>query len=124
MSPRVLLFSVRGFGRRIRLRPVRAVPSASSRGIPAPFVMFYAPSKKKRVLHEPDRKRWRDHLAVSIGPDLQGLAFHHHLDAWNVVVFGDKRWILWDHARWRGLGDMQWRLTRDWANDAHVSGAE
>ena len=68
--------------------------------------MFYAPSKKKRVLHEPDRERRRDHLAVSIGSDLQGLTFHHHLDAWNAVVFSNKRWILWDHARWRGLGNM------------------
>mmetsp|Transcript_9213 Transcript_9213/g.19905 ORF Transcript_9213/g.19905 Transcript_9213/m.19905 type:complete len:423 (+) Transcript_9213:136-1404(+) len=84
----------------------------------------YAPSKKKKVRSTPDRELWRDHLAISIGSDLQGLTFHHHREAWNVVLFGSKRWILWDHARWNGHNEMQWRLTRDWANDAHVTGAE
>jgi len=83
-----------------------------------------APSKKKKVRVVPDRELWRDHLAISIGSDLQGLTFHHHREAWNVVVFGAKRWILWDHDRWKGQNEMQWRLTRDWANNAHATGAE
>ncbi|KAL7553679.1 hypothetical protein ACHAWF_016998 [Thalassiosira exigua] len=84
----------------------------------------YAPSKKMRVRSKPDREMWRDHLAISIGSDLQGLTFHHHREAWNVVLFGAKRWILWDHARWKDNSEMQWRLTRDWANSAHVAGHE
>ena len=72
-----------------------------------------------------DRERWRDHLAISIGSDLQGLTFHHHGEAWNVVIFGMKRWILWDHARWKNNDTLQFRTTRDWENDgAHVAGAE
>ena len=85
---------------------------------------IYAPSKKKRVRSKPDRELWRDHLAISIGSDLQGLTFHHHREAWNTVIFGKKRWILWDHARWKGNNTRQWKLTRDWANEAHVTGAE
>lgn len=86
---------------------------------------MYAPSKKKKVRTKPDRELWRDHLAISIGSDLQGLTFHHHREAWNVVIFGKKRWILWDHARWKdGPNEMQWKLTRDWENEAHVTGAE
>ena len=41
---------------------------------------------------------WRDHLTISIGSNLQGLAFHQHNSAWNVVIFGKKRWVLWDHS--------------------------
>lgn len=85
----------------------------------------YAPAKKMKVRTTPDRELWRDHLAISIGADLQGLTFHHHREAWNVVIFGAKRWILWDHARWKDADpDMQWKLTRDWANGTHVTGAE
>lgn len=72
-----------------------------------------------------DNEGWRDHLAISIGSDLQGLTFHHHREAWNVVIFGTKRWILWDHARWKNNDTLQFRTTRDWTNDGmHVSGAE
>ena len=81
-------------------------------------------SKKKKVRKVEDREIWRDHLAISIGSDLQGLTFHHHREAWNVVIFGKKRWILWDHARWKNNNTIQWRTTRDWANEAHVTGAE
>jgi len=84
----------------------------------------YGLSKKAKVRKTPDRELWRDHLAISIGSDLQGLTFHHHREAWNVVIFGAKRWILWDFARWKDTGDMQWKLTRDWRNSAHVTGAE
>lgn len=84
----------------------------------------YGLSKKKKVRKTEDREIWRDHLAISIGSDLQGLTFHHHREAWNVVIFGKKRWILWDHARWKNNSTIQWRTTRDWANEAHVTGAE
>ena len=90
----------------------------------------YAPSKKKKVVTKPDRELWRDHLAISIGSDLQGLTFHHHREAWNTVIFGKKRWILWDHARWKGNNERQWKLTRDWdhkvssQNNEHITGAQ
>jgi len=42
------------------------------------------------------RSRWKDHLTISIGADKQGLTFHGHGEAWNVVIFGAKRWILWE----------------------------
>ena len=61
---------------------------------------IHAPSKKKKVLKNPSKEMWQDHLAISIGADLQGLSFHHHGAAWNTVIFGKKRWIMYDHARW------------------------
>ena len=63
---------------------------------------MYAPSKKERV--HPfggEGERWLDHLAIAIGADLRGLTFHHHGAAWNAVIFGKKRWILYDPRRWR-----------------------
>ena len=88
----------------------------------------YAPSKKRKVRTQPDRELWRDHLAISIGSDLQGLTFHHHREAWNAVIFGKKRWIVWDHDRWKNNETMQWRLTRDWASGEdsrkHITSAE
>lgn len=76
----------------------------------------YVPSKKKRVHTDPDSnwEAWRDHLAASIGFDLQGLTFYQHLAALNIVVFGEKRWILWDHAGWDNerMGEVQQWLTR------------
>jgi len=62
---------------------------------------MHAPSKKKRVHPFGEGERWRDHLAIAIGADLQGLSFHHHGAAWNAVIFGKKRWILYDPRRWR-----------------------
>jgi len=62
---------------------------------------IYAPSKKKKVNPKPPMEMWQDHLAISIGSDLQGLSFHFHGQAWNVVVFGAKRWLIWDHERFR-----------------------
>ena len=56
---------------------------------------MYVPSKKKRVHLTNERERWRDHLAISIGADLRGLTFHHHGAAWNAVIFGKKRWIIY-----------------------------
>ncbi|KAL7532791.1 hypothetical protein ACHAWF_004245 [Thalassiosira exigua] len=62
---------------------------------------IYAPSKKERVNPKHPAERWQDHLAISIGADLQGLSFHFHGEAWNAVIFGKKRWILYDNARWK-----------------------
>ncbi|KAL7532012.1 hypothetical protein ACHAXR_004371 [Thalassiosira sp. AJA248-18] len=61
---------------------------------------IHALSKKKKVNPKPEFEIWQDHLAISIGSDLQGLSFHFHGEAWNVVIFGAKRWILYDNARW------------------------
>jgi len=60
---------------------------------------IYAPSKKRKVNPKLEMETWQDHLAISIGSDKQGLSFHFHGQAWNVVLFGKKRWLLWDHAR-------------------------
>eukprot|EP00579_Thalassiosira_antarctica_P000628 CAMPEP_0201867376 /NCGR_PEP_ID=MMETSP0902-20130614/1622_1 /ASSEMBLY_ACC=CAM_ASM_000551 /TAXON_ID=420261 /ORGANISM="Thalassiosira antarctica, Strain CCMP982" /LENGTH=394 /DNA_ID=CAMNT_0048392519 /DNA_START=49 /DNA_END=1233 /DNA_ORIENTATION=+ len=60
---------------------------------------IHALSKKKKVNPKPPFEIWQDHLAISIGSDLQGLSFHFHGEAWNVVLFGSKRWLLWDYAR-------------------------
>ena len=61
----------------------------------------YAPSKKKKVDPHPKGETWRDHLAISIGSNQQGLLFHFHGQAWNAVVFEKKRWLFWDHARFK-----------------------
>ncbi|KAL7467087.1 hypothetical protein ACHAXS_007352 [Conticribra weissflogii] len=86
--------------------------------------MAYAPSKKRRTRKIPDRELWRDHLAISIGADLQGFGFHHHREAWNVVIFGSKRWILWDFDRWNQNVTRQRRLVRDWDTKELLTGAE
>jgi len=69
-----------------------------------------APSHKRKV--DPRDDIWRDHLAISIGKDLTGLSFHHHGPAWNVVIFGAKRWILWDHNRFKNNMTRQLRIVR------------
>ena len=74
---------------------------------------MYAPSKKKKVRHIPDTELWRDHLAISIGSDLQGLSFHHHAAAWNVVIFGTKRWILYNPAQFEKNQTKLQFITRD-----------
>ena len=61
---------------------------------------IYALSRKKKVNPKPHEEIWQDHLAISIGADLQGLSFHFHGAAWNTVLFGKKRWILYDPQRW------------------------
>lgn len=78
-----------------------------------------APSHKEKV--DPRDDIWRDHLAISIGNDLSGLSFHHHGPAWNVVIHGAKRWILWDHARFRNNETRQLRIVRP-IDDSELEG--
>lgn len=61
----------------------------------------------------PPRSMWKDHLALTIGRDLQGLTFHRHNAAWNIVVFGTKRWILYDAKRIENNITRLKRMTRD-----------
>lgn len=84
---------------------------------------IYAPSKKRKVNWN-ENNIWRDHLAISIGADQQGFGFHHHREAWNVVIFGAKRWILYDHDRWSGNITRQKRFVRDWDDPVLVSTPE
>ena len=84
----------------------------------------YAPSYKKRVRKSADNEIWRDHLAISIGADLQGLTWHNHREAWNVVIFGKKRWLLWDPTRWRHNVTRQRRMVRDVVTHEHLAGHE
>ena len=51
------------------------------------------------ALNDADGMMWRDHLTFTIGSDQQGAPFHRHHAAWNVVLFGAKRWILYDAER-------------------------
>jgi hypothetical protein len=84
---------------------------------------IYAPSKKRKVNWN-ENNIWRDHLAISIGADQQGFGFHHHREAWNVVIFGAKRWILYDHDRWATNVTRQKRFVRDWDDPVLVSTPE
>eukprot|EP00581_Thalassiosira_minuscula_P008321 CAMPEP_0183703902 /NCGR_PEP_ID=MMETSP0737-20130205/1453_1 /TAXON_ID=385413 /ORGANISM="Thalassiosira miniscula, Strain CCMP1093" /LENGTH=453 /DNA_ID=CAMNT_0025930705 /DNA_START=18 /DNA_END=1379 /DNA_ORIENTATION=- len=86
----------------------------------------YGLSKKAHVRKHYDEEIWRDHLAISIGADLQGLTFHSHGEAWNTVVFGKKRWILWDPTRKENSVERQQRLVRDFTTDDpdHLNGYE
>lgn len=52
------------------------------------------------ILKGPYGMMWKDHFTLSIGSDLQGASFHRHNAAWNVVLFGAKRWILYDYRRY------------------------
>lgn len=48
------------------------------------------------------------------------MTFHDHGSAWNAVIFGAKRWILWDPARWRSLGVKGLlRMKQGDADDVH-----
>ena len=60
---------------------------------------IHAPAKKEKVVPVHPQLRWQDHLAISIGADKQGLSLHYHNEAWNIVLFGKKRWIMWDHGK-------------------------
>jgi hypothetical protein len=70
----------------------------------------------------PSREMWMDHLALTIGRDLQGLTFHRHNAAWNTVVFGAKRWILYDGARFENNITRLKRMTRDVENPVQPTG--
>lgn len=85
---------------------------------------IYALSKKKKVDPKPDFEIWQDHLAISIGADLQGLSFHFHGAAWNVVIFGKKRWILYDHARWERNTTRQRYMALEGPNAAILSSTD
>ena len=63
----------------------------------------------------PEREMWKDHLALTIGHDMQGLTFHRHNAAWNTVVFGAKRWILYDAERISNITRLK-AMTRDIRN--------
>ena len=68
---------------------------------------IYAPSKKAKVDPRSQRDIWMNHLAIAIGSDLHGLSFHHHGSAWNTVIFGKKRWILYGPKRWENSEDPE-----------------
>jgi hypothetical protein len=82
---------------------------------PMPTRMFadYGHALQGMIPGAPQRTIWKDHLALTIGRDLQGLTFHRHNAAWNVVVFGAKRWILYDAKRIQGNTTRLKRMTRD-----------
>ncbi|KAL7524751.1 hypothetical protein ACHAXR_000701, partial [Thalassiosira sp. AJA248-18] len=81
-------------------------------------------SRKRKVRKTVDEEIWRDHLAIAIfiGSDLQGLTFHHHRQAWNVVIFGAKQLILSDHAHFKHSSTNHNHMTRWWENGDHYSG--
>ena len=84
---------------------------------------IYALAKKRKVTWNGE-DMWRDHLAISIGADQQGFGFHHHREAWNVVLFGAKRWILYDHDRIHRNITRQRRFVRDWDDPVLLSTTE
>ncbi|KAL7554042.1 hypothetical protein ACHAWF_018397 [Thalassiosira exigua] len=87
------------------------------RPVPMPTRAFFLDENKRARGH-----RWRDHFTISMGSNLQGLTFHSHGAAWNVVVFGAKRWILWEHTSLNAT--MQMRVkgdvpAREWIRTLH-----
>jgi hypothetical protein len=112
------------------LEDCRPFPLPTRKYLEDPLVgSIYAPSKKRRVNPINPRERWRDHLAIAIGADLQGLSFHYHGAAWNAVIFGKKRWILYDPRRWMDNEDephlnRRLALARDDAWDTILPTAE
>jgi len=69
----------------------------------------------------PNNFLWKDHLALTIGRDQQGLTFHRHNAALNIVVFGAKRWILYDAERFSQNITRLKRMTRDIDNPIQLS---
>ena len=84
---------------------------------PKPTRDFY--EDKDRDIHD---YKWRDHLTISIGSDKQGLTFHLHDSAWNIVLFGAKRWILWDRTHLSS--EEQTLFSRDKNNGEIMTAAE
>ena len=80
---------------------------------PMPTRMYDDYGEALKGLGGPDKVIWKDHLALTIGRDLQGLTFHRHNAAWNVVVYGSKRWILYDAERITHNITRLKRMTRD-----------
>lgn len=80
------------------------------------------------ILKGPKRKMWKDHLTLSIGSDLQGASFHRHNAAWNTIVYGAKRWVLYDYRRYEKNTTMLHRMagykvltTPDWIRKMYTS---
>lgn len=106
------------------LQDIKPYPMPTREYIENPdHAAIYAPAKKRKVNWN-ENNMWRDHLAISIGADQQGFGFHHHREAWNVVIFGAKRWILYDHDRWSTNTTRQKRFVRDWDDPVLVSTTE
>lgn len=95
---------------------------------PMPTRMFaeYGDAIKGLVngMGAPENTMWKDHLALTIGRDLQGLTFHRHNAAWNVVVFGSKRWVLYDVRRIKDNKTRLKRMTRDVDNPIQLTTPE
>mmetsp|Transcript_23489 Transcript_23489/g.38736 ORF Transcript_23489/g.38736 Transcript_23489/m.38736 type:complete len:360 (-) Transcript_23489:128-1207(-) len=70
----------------------------------------------------PENLMWKDHLALTIGHDTQGLTFHRHNAAWNAVIFGAKRWILYDAERISNITRLK-TMTRDVRNPIQLDTA-
>jgi len=87
---------------------------------PMPTRMYKESKDEVEKKGLPDRLMWKDHLALTIGSDQQGLTFHRHNAAWNVVVFGTKRWILYDAQRIENIDRLK-RMTRDIVNPIQLS---
>ena len=88
---------------------------------PMPTRMFAENRNVYKGTDVPERLMWKDHLALTIGRDLQGLTFHKHNAAWNTVLFGAKRWILYDAERITNNITRLKRMTRDVHNPIQLS---
>jgi hypothetical protein len=83
------------------------------RPFPMPTRMFDDDGPGMLASGAPQMTMWKDHLALTIGRDLQGLTFHRHNAAWNTVVLGMKRWILYNAKRIQNNTTQLKRMTRD-----------
>ncbi len=88
---------------------------------PMPTRMYSDYGEALKGLGGPNRIMWKDHLALTIGRDMQGLTFHRHNAAWNVVVFGSKRWVLYDAQRFNENKTRLKRMTRDVNNPIQLN---
>eukprot|EP00571_Detonula_confervacea_P002185 CAMPEP_0172326870 /NCGR_PEP_ID=MMETSP1058-20130122/57864_1 /TAXON_ID=83371 /ORGANISM="Detonula confervacea, Strain CCMP 353" /LENGTH=331 /DNA_ID=CAMNT_0013043765 /DNA_START=102 /DNA_END=1097 /DNA_ORIENTATION=- len=91
---------------------------------PMPTRMFSDYGEALIGMGAPERTMWKDHLALTIGRDLQGLTFHRHNAAMNTVVFGSKRWILYDAERIASSKTRLKRMTRDVDNPIQLTTSE
>lgn len=91
---------------------------------PMPTRMYADYGDALKGLGGPERIMWKDHLALTIGRDQQGLTFHRHNAAWNAVVFGSKRWLLYDAVRFANNNTRLKRMTRDVNNPIQLTTPE
>lgn len=77
---------------------------------------FFSQDKTHNGGPDSNANKWGE---IFIGPALSGSQPHAHTAAWNILVFGKKRWYIWPkvcyslgYADGHGMSVWEWAVTR------------